>query len=77
MAADQLLSIDDLAARWRVSRSTIKRLICRRELQTERVGAQVRIRESVAEAYLVARSTPALAPLAVTERAGHRVRRRA
>jgi excisionase family DNA binding protein len=66
---DKLLTIRELAARWSVSPTTIRRLIWRRQLQAERVGGQVRVRESVAEAYLVAHMEPALPPLAAGGRA--------
>ena len=49
----QLLTIADVARLFRVSRSTLLRILARGEIQTVRVGARVRVRRGDAEAYLV------------------------
>jgi len=60
---DKLLTLAELADRWSVSVTTIRRLVWRSYLPSVKIGGQVRIRERDAEAYVTAHEEPAKAPL--------------
>lgn len=44
-------TVEDLAKHWRVSASTVRRLIASGELATFRVGAQLRVPAEAVDAY--------------------------
>lgn len=46
---DRLLTVDELAERWRVSPRTIRRKIDQKQIPVIRIGRSVRIHPSVAE----------------------------
>ncbi|HAT45519.1 MAG TPA: DNA-binding protein [Ktedonobacter sp.] len=52
MSEERLYTIKECAAMLKVSTDTIRRMIRRGELETTRVGVQIRIRASSLEKYL-------------------------
>ncbi len=60
MTAEDLLTVRELAAKWRVGKNTIYAAIRCGDLQCTRLGgtSQTRIPESIADAYWQARLAP-------------------
>lgn len=52
-----LLTLAEVAARWRVHRKTVIRLLSRGEIEGLRIGGQIRVRAESVEAYEAANTT--------------------
>lgn len=63
-APHALLTLNEVAARWRVHRKTVIRLLSRGEIEGLRIGGQIRVRAESVEAYEAANATaaPATSP---------------
>lgn len=54
---DPLLTVAEVAARWRVHRRTIVRMLDRGDLDGVRIGGQIRVRPESVDAYEAAHRT--------------------
>jgi len=54
----RLLTVDDVAERLHVSRTTVYRLVESRRLRSYRIGRQIRFNKSDIDSYLAARAWP-------------------
>lgn len=57
VAGLDVLTVDDLAARWHVHPDSVRSLIASGALRASRVGRQLRVRVSDADAYLTSTET--------------------
>ena len=51
LKSESLLTLRDLAARWKVSLKSVRRIVARGELKVHRIGAQIRVSSEDAATY--------------------------
>jgi excisionase family DNA binding protein len=49
--SESLLTLQDLAARWKVSLKSVRRIVARGEIKVHRIGAQIRVSPEDVDTY--------------------------